>query len=127
MSGRIPRILVVDDEEAIRRMLDLILRSKGYLVEFACDGRKGVESAVKNPPDAVLLDLLMPGANGYEAIRALRAAPGTREVPIIVLSAKTYPRDKEQALSMGANDFLEKPIDRDALAAALERHMGGER
>ena len=106
------RILVVDDEDRNRRLLATMLEVEGYVVQEAADGERALELARQNPPDIVLLDIMMPCMDGYEVARALKAAEATRAVPIIMVTAL---RDREsllRALEAGAEEFVHKPVDR---------------
>ncbi len=113
MSGR---ILVVDDEQPIRRALKVNLAARGYVVDVAATGEEALLLAAQSKPDAVLLDLGLPGIDGVEVIRGLR---GWTHVPIIVLSARDGERDKVAALDAGADDYVTKPFGIEELLARL--------
>jgi two-component system cell cycle response regulator len=113
------RILVVDDEEVNRELLDAILAEAGYDVTLAADGRNAMMQVLAAQPDLVLLDLLMPGMDGLEVCRRLKAAPNTSAVPIIVVTAVGDVAAKEAALTGGADDFVTKPIQPDDLRARV--------
>jgi two-component system response regulator VanR len=102
------RILVVDDEPQIRRALRTALTGHGYEVELAETGELALAAIAANPPDLVLLDLVMPGVDGLEVLRETR---GWSRVPIVVLSARGQEQDKVQALDLGADDYLTKPFE----------------
>ena len=104
------RILVVDDEEANRNLLREILRPLGYQVREAADGDEALAAVAESTPDLILLDLMMPRLNGYEACRALKNDPRTRLVPIIILTTLEQLQDKIKAIDLGADDFLNKPF-----------------
>jgi two-component system, OmpR family, KDP operon response regulator KdpE len=110
------RVLVVDDEPQILRGLGTNLRARGYDVETAPDGERALEVAARGHPDVVILDLGLPGIDGVEVIRGLRA---WTQIPIIVLSARDQERDKVQALDAGADDYVSKPFGMDELLARL--------
>src|SRR5687768_5709087 len=114
MSGE--RVLVVDDEPRIRRALCSALTAHGYAVTVAEDGATGLESIATWAPDAVVLDLVMPGVDGFEVLRETRT---WSKVPIIVLSARGQEADKVAALDQGADDYLTKPIGMAELLARL--------
>ena len=105
-----PRVLVVDDEKHIRKILALQLKANGYQVEVAGDGRAALEMVAANPPDLVLLDLMMPHIDGLEVCRRLRENYRTSQIPIIILTAKDQLRDKVKVLEFGANDYVTKPF-----------------
>ena len=110
------RVLVVDDEPQILRGLGTNLRARGYDVETAADGERALEVAARTHPDVVILDLGLPGIDGVDVIRGLRAWTAT---PIIVLSARDQEHDKVEALDAGADDYVSKPFGMDELLARL--------
>lgn len=111
-----PRILVVDDEPALARALAINLRSHGWTVVTAADGRGALEAAATEHPDVVLLDLGLPDMDGTEVIAGLR---GWTKVPIVVLSARQHGEDKVAALDLGADDYVTKPFAMNELLARL--------
>jgi sigma-B regulation protein RsbU (phosphoserine phosphatase) len=118
------RVLIADDNPIFR---EVIKRHVTGLFDCdaieARDGAEAVELAASARPDMILLDLVMPGMDGIEAIRRIRALPGLAEVPIVFLSAETDRRIWAEALSAGANDFISKPYHRQELAARLSLHL----
>jgi len=106
------RALVVDDEERNRRVLTAMLEVEGYVVLEAADGERALELARQNPPDIVLLDIMMPGLDGYQVARALKADEATRSVPIIMVTALTDRGSLVKALEAGAEEYVSKPVDR---------------
>ncbi len=120
-------ILVVDDEPQIRRVLRSTLTSQGYVIIDAKTGEEGLESARKNKPDLVLLDLNMPGMGGIEACREIRRSS---DAPIIMLTVRNAERDKVLALDAGADDYVVKPFGIEELLAriraALRRYTPGD-
>lgn len=110
------RVLVVDDEEAIVRALSTNLKARGYVVDLAATGEQALDLAARRHPDAVILDLGLPGIDGVEVVRGLR---GWSQVPIIVLSARSGEADKVAALDAGADDYVAKPFGMDELLARL--------
>jgi two-component system, cell cycle response regulator len=106
------RILVVDDEAANRDLLEAILVPEGYQVEQASDGLQALARAKADPPDLILLDLLMPGLTGREVCRELKQHPGTQALPIIIVTAVGTMPTKEELLTCGADEYLTKPIER---------------
>jgi two-component system response regulator MprA len=123
------RILVVDDEPAVRAALERALRLDGFDVALAADGRAALDALTGAPPDAVVLDLLMPAPGGLEVCRRLRAA-GDR-TPVLMLTARDRVADRVEGLEAGADDYLVKPFALEELTArlrALLRRSGfGER
>jgi two-component system response regulator MprA len=111
------RILVVDDEPSVRDALDRALRLDGYKVRLAHDGRQALEALADDPPDAVVLDVLMPAPDGLEVTRRLRAA-GDR-TPVLLLTARDAVPDRVKGLDAGADDYLVKPFALEELTARL--------
>ena len=110
------RILVIEDEERIRNFLQRGLTFEGYRVDTAADGEAGLDIARDNPPDLVLLDLMLPGLDGIEICRRLRAAS---DLPILMLTAKESVEDRVTGLDAGADDYLVKPFAFDELMARV--------
>ena len=111
------RILVVDDEQAVREALDRALRLEGYEVDLAGDGSEALATIAKRPPDAVVLDLMMPQINGLEVCRRLRA--GGDRTPVLILTARDGVSDRVTGLDAGADDYLVKPFALEELLARL--------
>jgi two-component system alkaline phosphatase synthesis response regulator PhoP len=112
-----PTILVVDDEKNIVELVRLYLRSEGYQVEVAYDGREALEKASTLHPDLVVLDLMMPEMDGWEVTRRLRQDGG--KTPVIMLTAKGEDTDKVDGLELGADDYLAKPFNPRELVARV--------
>lgn len=110
------RILVVDDEPQIARALSINLRARGYTVDVTPTGEQALDLAARHHPDAVVLDLGLPGIDGVDVVRGLR---GWSRVPIIILSVRDAERDKVAALDAGADDYVTKPFGMDELLARL--------
>src|ERR687886_2147066 len=111
------RILVVDDEPSVRDALDRALRMEGYKVQLAADGEQALDALATSPPDAVVLDILMPAPDGLEVCRRLRAA-GDR-VPVLMLTARDAIADRVRGLDAGADDYLVKPFALEEMLARL--------
>lgn len=105
------KVLVIDDEESIVEFIKLGLRYEGFQVEWASDGEQGVVAAQRINPDVIILDVMMPGIDGIEACRRLRANPTTGDIPILMLTAKDEVGDRILGLQTGADDYLTKPFD----------------
>jgi DNA-binding response OmpR family regulator len=115
------RILVVEDSDSIRHMIETLVSARGHEVEAVSTGMRGVDSAVARPPDAILLDLHLPGNfDGFAVCKKLREIEATRAVPIIVISAMTDEAAKQQALEAGATAYYTKPFSPTALLKELE-------
>jgi two-component system, OmpR family, alkaline phosphatase synthesis response regulator PhoP len=104
------RILVVDDEPHLIRSLSFILAKEGYQVDMAGDGEEALKKVSENRPDMIFLDIMMPKKNGYEVCQTIRSIPELKYIYIIMLSAKGWEIDREQALKVGANEFMSKPF-----------------
>ncbi len=118
-------ILIVEDYDDVRRMLKVLLEFEEFQVVEAATGAEALEVIKRQPPDVILMDLALPGFDGFEAIRRIRAIDGFQNTPIIVLTAYTAPSTYEAAFSAGSNYFMSKPIDFDELAALLKDIMSG--
>lgn len=112
-------LLVIDDDPDQRRLLERVLGAAGHRVVTAADGRSGAEAARALRPDVVILDVLMPGLNGYQTCRAIRQDPATAQVPVIILTSKDEPTDALWSEEVGANAFLPKPVNVPALLRAV--------
>jgi putative two-component system response regulator len=112
-------ILVVDDIEANARLLERLLIAEGYRVVFAHDGQQALERVRNEHPDLVLLDVVMPGIDGFETCRLLKADPETRLVPVVLVTALQSRRDRVRGLEVGADDFLSRPVSTAELSARV--------
>lgn len=105
------RILLVEDNEMNMDMLSRRLQRKGYEVLMAVDGAEGVAKAIAERPDLILMDMSLPVVDGWEATRQVKAAPETRSIPVIALTAHAMSGDREKAIAAGCDDYDTKPID----------------
>jgi two-component system cell cycle response regulator DivK len=119
------KILLVEDNEMNRDMLSRRLQRRGYEVLTAVDGESGLALTKSETPALVLMDMSLPGIDGWEATRQLKADPATRAIPVIALTAHAMAGDREQALAAGCDDFDIKPIDLDRLLGKIEALLGG--
>jgi len=119
------KILLVEDNEMNRDMLSRRLQRRGYEVLTAVDGESGLALTKSETPTLVLMDMSLPGIDGWEATRQLKADPATRAIPVIALTAHAMAGDREQALAAGCDDFDIKPIDLDRLLGKIEALLGG--
>jgi DNA-binding response OmpR family regulator len=127
-ANRKPRILIVEDEPPMRMALLDILDSEGYRVLTAADGESGIEQAVREKPDLILLDIMLPKLDGYAICAELRRLAMT--TPVLMLTAKGQVQDRVTGLDSGADDYLVKPFSTDELLArvrALLRRVNGQR
>lgn len=118
------RVLVVDDEPDVLVLLPSILERPGVEFETARHGADAIRMAREKAPDLVILDLMMPGTSGWEVLQALRADPDTKDIPVLVLSAKQTLGDVERSLSLGANDYLHKPFENARLRKKVYGMLG---
>ena len=114
------KILLVEDNELNRDMLSRRLQKRGYQVVMAVDGETGVAMAETEAPALILMDVSLPGIDGWEATRRLKAAPATRHIPIVALTAYATNGDRDKALAVGCDDFDTKPIDLPRLLQKIE-------
>src|SRR5438067_11920558 len=110
------RVLVVDDDTALAEMLGIVLRGEGFEPTFVADGDKALEAFRESRPDLVLLDLMLPGMDGIDVCRQIRAESG---VPIVMLTAKSDTVDVVLGLESGADDYIFKPLNPNELAARM--------
>ena len=113
-------VLLVDDEDSLRMVMKDLLERDGWTVREAADGVQALDAVDRHAPDIILLDLNLPGLDGYSVLEKLRSRPSTRDVPIIVLTAKGDEDNEVRVLEAGANDFLTKPFRARALSARLD-------
>jgi len=115
----IKRILVVDDSATERHMLKDLLTKAGYDVFSSENGEDAIVKARQMKPDLILMDVVMPGLNGFQATRAISRDPETRSIPVIMCTSKSQETDKIWGLRQGAKDYVVKPVDREALLAKI--------
>ncbi len=109
MSGL--HVLIIDDSLTESRIFTALLEKKGYQVSVACNGQEGVEVAKARQPDVILMDVVMPLLNGFQATRELTRTPETAHIPIVVCSSKSTETDRVWALRQGAKAYLVKPVE----------------
>lgn len=119
-----PKILLVEDNEMNRDMLSRRLVRKGFEVVTAVDGEQGVALARSAAPDLILMDISLPGLDGWEATRQLKAGPETRAIPIIALTAHAMASDRDKSLAAGCDDYDTKPIDLPRLLEKMQALLG---
>ena len=115
----IKKILVVDDSATERHVLVTLLEGKGYTIVTASNGEEGVAAAKRELPDLILMDVVMPGMNGYQATRTISRDEATKHIPVIMCTSKDQETDKIWGMRQGALDYMVKPVDADALLAKL--------
>jgi CheY-like chemotaxis protein len=116
----VPKVLLVEDSDDSRDGLARCLRRKGYETLLAVDGRQGVDVARAEALDLILMDMSLPVLDGWEATRQLKAAPETRSIPVIALTAHAMAGDREKALEAGCDDYDTKPVEFARLLAKME-------
>jgi CheY-like chemotaxis protein len=119
-----PKVLLVEDSEESRDGLARYLRRKGYETLIAVDGRQGLDVARAEAPDLILMDMSLPVLDGWEATRQLKAAPETRGIPVVALTAHAMAGDREKALEAGCDDYDTKPVELTRLLAKIESLLG---
>ena len=117
-------VLVADDDPVILRLIQVNLELEGYDVLTANNGQEAVDQAAESHPDLVILDIMMPRLDGYQACEALKSNAETEAIPVIFLSAKAQQSDIEKGKSFGVADYLTKPFDPSELLEVVERHVG---
>lgn len=118
------KILLVEDNEMNRDVLARRLQRRGYDVVFAFDGLEGVAAAAREVPDLILMDVGLPGIDGLEATRRLKAADATRTIPVIALTAHAMADDRGRAMEAGCDDYDTKPVDLARLLGKMESLLG---
>ena len=113
-----PRLLLVDDEPTNLQVLRHVLQAD-YRLLFATDGARALQVAREQQPQLILLDIMMPGMDGYETTREIRKLPQWSNLPIIAVTAKAMHGDRDKCLDAGANDYLTKPVDMDKLLSMM--------
>jgi CheY-like chemotaxis protein len=111
MSRPLPLILIVEDNPMNRDMLSRRLQRRGFEVIAAEDGERGLEVAAARRPDLILLDISLPGIDGWEVVRRLKAAEATRPIPVMALTAHAMVGDRERALAAGCDEYDTKPVE----------------
>src|SRR5512143_2298055 len=114
------KILIVDDDLETLRLVGLMLQRQGYEISAASNGEQGLDKAWEEKPDLILLDIMMPGMDGYEVTRKLRGNPSTLSTPILMFTAKTQLDDKVVGFDVGADDYLTKPTHPSELQAHVK-------
>lgn len=120
------RVLLIDDSATIVALLRRMLRQNDYLTLEAGDAERGIELARSERPDLIFLDIVLPGMNGFAALRALRRDPETKDIPIIMISGNEQATEEFYVHRIGADDFMKKPFSRGEVFARIERLLDDE-
>src|ERR1700680_2017799 len=112
IAERAPRIMIVDDERYNRQLLQVMLAPEGFQLVTASSGEEALAMVKQQPPDVILLDVMMPGTDGYFVAGQIKGNFATKNIPIIMITALNNKEARMKALSAGAEDFLTKPVDR---------------
>jgi len=115
---RVSRVLVIDDDETVHDMLFRLLSKEGFLVEIADNGESGMDKALELKPDVIVLDVLMPGMDGWDVLTRLKNNPETESIPVVML---TMVDDRSKGYTLGVTDYIYKPVDREKLVSAITR------
>lgn len=113
------KILVIDDEESNRKLLEVLVQADGHITIAAADGEAGIALAFAEKPDVILLDLMMPGLDGFEVVRRLKNNPATASLPIVVVTALYDLASRQRIATWGADGVIMKPVDRWVLSQRL--------
>ena len=116
-------ILVVDDSPTERHFISKLLEKTGHKVSTADNGEEGVEAAKDIHPDLILMDIVMPGMNGFQATRKITTTPETAEIPVVMVSTKSQQTDKVWATRQGAKGYLVKPVDSEMLVNSIKSFL----
>ncbi len=117
------RVLVVEDNENNIYLIRFILQKNGFESIEARDGAAGVELAVKEKPDLILMDIQLPVLDGYEATKRIKAMEETKDIPVIALSSYAMVGDKEKAMNCGCDGYIEKPINPDTILSEIKKYL----
>jgi len=118
------KILIVDDNENNRLLLSDILQYRGYEILEAEDGEKGISMAGELKPDLILLDMQMPGIDGFAAAKMLKSDPLTKDIKVIVVTSFAMKGDREKIIALGVDDYVAKPIDTRQFPVLVEKYIG---
>ena len=118
------RVLVIEDEPNISAALSFILSRDGWHVDVSADGQSAIGAMRDDPPDLLILDLMLPGISGFDVLRSVRAAEGTRDLPVLMLTAKGQVADRAEAERLGVSRFMTKPFSNADVIAAVHELAG---
>jgi CheY-like chemotaxis protein len=125
MAGE--RILIVDDNATNLKLVAYLMKANGYTVDTALDAEAAIEAIRASRPDVILMDIQLPGIDGLELTRRLKADPATRDIVIVAVTAYAMKGDQAKALEAGCDDYVTKPIDTRSLPEAIARHLANRK
>ena len=118
-----PKVLIIDDDPSLRRLVQVVFERDGFDASLASDGSEGVHLALMNPPNVIILDIMMEGLHGFEVCKMLRANSSMRHTAIIITSGKSYKPDIDKAMELGADSYVVKPFSPKELLKIAIEHM----
>ena len=117
-------VLIIEDEKLIIVSTQMVLEAASFRVESATNGEEGISKARELRPDLILLDIMMPGIDGWETLTRLKRDPETSDIPVIIFTAREHARGQQKSTEMGAADYFRKPFEPDELIELVEKHAG---
>jgi two-component system, cell cycle response regulator DivK len=123
MASEKPRILYIEDNAGNRTLVKRVLEPEGYAIIEAPDGKTGLQLALAQPPDLILMDINLPEVDGYAMTAKIKATPGLEKIKVIALTANVMKGDREKTIAAGCDGYLQKPIDVDLLPEQIARFL----
>lgn len=120
------KILIVEDEESLLKLESILLTTKGYHVQGVTTGTAALKAVAEGAPDLILLDVMLPEMDGFEVCRQIKTTPATRDIPVILLTAKKSPEDMARGKQVGADQYMTKPFKSSMVVAAIERLLDAQ-
>jgi DNA-binding response OmpR family regulator len=118
-----PKVLIIDDDPSLRRLVQVVFDREGFDTFLANEGSEGIRLALTNPPNIIILDIMMEGLHGFEVCKMLRANSSLRRTAIIIISGKSYKPDIDKAMELGADSYVVKPFSPKELLEIAVKHM----
>ena len=118
-----PKVLIIDDDPSLRRLVQVVFDRDGFETFLANEGSEGIRLALTNPPNIIILDIMMEGLHGFEVCKMLRANSSLRRTAIIIISGKSYNPDIDKAMELGADSYVVKPFSPKDLLEIAVKHM----
>lgn len=120
------KILIVEDEESLLKLESILLTTKGYLVQGATTGLAALEAVAEEPPDLILLDVMLPELDGFEVCRRIKGDAKTRHIPVVLLTAKKTPEDMARGDEVGADQYITKPFKSNMIMDIIAKLIGSD-